>query len=191
MRLLFLLILLSSSYFASSNGTLNLSISTSCPDDVLHMNLSSSDGANANLSGVELRLVLYEPYNGFRGLTHPDANGSASLELSRTGDYRIYFNTLVYDHPEFVPFNYPNMCPPAPPKHMDMSVLADCDNSLLLIDTSSSDPLGGVFIQGDSWSSMTGADGKAFLPFDGSDFVFLTAQKKGYTTDSGWFATGC
>jgi hypothetical protein len=189
MRLSFLLALLSVSSSAWAMGTLNLSFSTSCPDDLLQMDLSSSDGTVP--SGIELRLVLYEPYNGLRGIAHTDENGSASIGLARTGEYRIYLYNTTYDHPDYIEFNYTRMCPAPPPKSMNLSISADCENGLVLVNASSGLPVGDVFILGDEWSSMTGPAGTTVLPFDGSDYVFLIAQKKGYMTESGWYGTGC
>ena len=169
---------------------LNLTTEISCPGDILTIHAQASDGATP--SGIELRIILYNPYNGIKGLTHTDGNGSASMELPRTGDYRIYFSTTDYNHPDYVEFSYPDMCPPPPPKDMNISVLADCENNLLLINATYDDaPLDDVFISSDSWSSMTGKSGSVVLPFQAEDFVFISAQKKFFLSQNGWFGTGC
>lgn len=171
---------------------LDLQSGTTCPGDLLTMNVSSSDGSTP--SGIELRLVLYEPFNGLRGIAHTDSSGSASIPLSRTGNYRIYFTTTDYDHADYVEFNHTEMCPPLPPKEFDLAVSADCARHLVFVNaTSQEKPLEAVFIRTDSWSSMSGASGKAFLPFSdvSEGYVFISAGKTGFASQSGWLWLGC
>lgn len=161
---------------------LHLNTSTSCPGNILHISAIASDGLPA--PDVELRLVLYLPYMGFRGLGHTDSNGNMSIELTKNGSYRIYMNTDAYDHDRYVEFDYPALCPPPPPKQMNISVLPDCDNALLTVITRANDsglPLEGVFILADNWSSFTGTSGFASLPFE-KGWVYVRAERTNYTS---------
>jgi hypothetical protein len=195
MRLPIVFLLLAISIAWAANDTpikryMDLQTSTSCPGDMLHINATSSDGAHP--AGIELRIVLYEPFYGLRGLTHTDSNGSASIQLSKTGNYRIYFVTPAYNHPDYVEFDYASMCPPPPPKPMNLSIAVDCERHLIYSNaTSKGEPLDGVLMRTDSWSTMTGSGGIAFLPLleSESDYVFLSAEKSGFITQSGWFET--
>ncbi len=168
---------------------LNLTTSTSCPGDVLTVHAQTSD--NSSPSGFQLRLLLYNPYNGLVDTFFTDANGSASINLSRAGYYRIYFNTTAYTHPDYVDFNHA-LCPPLPPDQINLSISADCSRDILLINaTSQGAPLGDVFLSADSWSSMTSQSGSAAIPFQGGDYAFISAQKGSFAPWGGWFATGC
>lgn len=190
---LFLILAIAMTWAANDTGIvrfLNLTESISCPGDNLTINALASDGTAP--SGIELRLVLYEPYYGLRGIAHTDANGSASIPLSKTGNYRIYPTTADYNHPDYVEFNYTELCPPPPLKEMNLSVFADCTDEILVINaTSQGAPLGDVFVSTDSWSSMTGQIGSAVIPFQGDDYVFISAQKQSFSPLSGWFGTSC
>jgi hypothetical protein len=188
-------LLLSCAFASNESGIrhyLDLQSGTACPGDLLMMNVTSSDGSIP--SGIELRLVLYEPFYGLRGIAHTDANGSASIPLSRTGNYRIYFTTTGYIHADYVEFNYTEMCPPLPPEEFNLTVSADCARHLVLVNaTSQEKPLESVFMRTDSWSSMSGANGKAFFPFSDvlEGYVFISAEKTGFASQSGWFWLGC
>lgn len=186
--LLLLLLALSQPIFAENASEpnitrfLNLNMSASCPGNMLHISAIASDGRPA--PDVELRLVLYLPYMGFRGLGHTDSNGNMSIELTKNGSYRVYMNTDAYDHDRYVEFDYPALCPPPPPKQMNISVLPDCDNALLTVITRANDsglPLEGVFILADNWSSFTGTGGFASLPFE-KGWVYVRAERANYTS---------
>jgi len=195
MRLpVFLLLLMCLSFAADDvNITrhLNLVSSVTCPGNVLHMNATSSDGTP--VAGVEIRLVLYVPYTGFRGLGHTDADGYASMELTKNGSYRIYLYNTTLDHEKYVVFEYPRMCPPPPPKLMDVSVEPDCEGMRLTITTTKNEtgePLEGVFILAGNWSSFTGNGGRVSVPFD-KDYVYITAERGNYTTQKFYFDARC
>ena len=168
-------------------ATLDITTSTSCPGNVLTVNAYTSD--NSSPAGIELRLLLYDPYNGLKALLDTDANGTASANLSRTGYYRIYPSTIAYIHPDYVDFNYTAMCPPP---GINLSISADCSRDILLINaTSQGAPLADAFLSADSWSSLTSQSGRAAIPFQGEDYVFVSAQKQSLSPWSGWFGTGC
>ncbi len=190
MRIFPILILMIAIAFASDGARyLNLTTSTSCPGDVLTVHAQTSD--NSSPAGFQLRLLLYNPYNGLRNVLFTDANGSASVNLSRTGYYRLYFNTTAYIHPDYVDFNY-TLCPQPPANQINLSISADCARDILRVNaTSQGFPLGDVFISVDSWSSMTGQSGRAAIPFQGDGYVFMSAQKGSLAPWSGWFETGC
>jgi hypothetical protein len=192
MRLVLILLLSLASFHAQdANITryLYVTTSTSCPGNNLTMNATASDGLPA--AGVELRLVLYLPYQGLRALQHTDASGLASVELTKNGSYRLYINTDKYDHPQYVEFEYPELCPPPPPGKMDISVVPDCDAGLLRISaTGNGTPLEGVFIRTDKWSSLSGADGSVSFPLDEGD-VPISANKTNYTGVSFYYTVSC
>src|SRR5262249_25503201 len=135
---------------------IKVAASASCPGNTLTMNLTTSDGAPA--TGVEIRLVLYEPFQGFRGLEHTDQNGIATIELTKSGKYRISLFTRDYDYDPYTEFDYPSLCPPPPPKQMNISVEPDCGRDITLVTASyNGTPLQGVFVSGENWSSLTGS----------------------------------
>ncbi len=157
---------------------MNLSLSVSCPGDVLHINATASSGEPA--ADVELRLVLYSPYQGLRALKHTDEQGLTSVELTKPGEYRVYISTEEYNHPKYVAFSYPSMCPPPPPKAFNISVVPDCNYSLMEITiTENGTPVEGVFVRTGEWSSLTGSKGEVSLPFE-EGWVFVSANKSGY-----------
>jgi hypothetical protein len=181
--------------FAAEEDTiirhLNLEYAATCPGNVLHINATSSDGTP--VAGVEIRLVLYVPYQGFRGLAHTDESGQTSIELSKNGSYRIYMYNTTLDHEKYVEFEYPRMCPPPPPKKMNVSIEADCDILRLLITTTTNGTgalLEGVFIQAGNWSSFTGTSGEVIIPFD-KGYVYLLAERANYTSEGFYFDGRC
>ncbi|MCI0503701.1 carboxypeptidase-like regulatory domain-containing protein [Candidatus Micrarchaeota archaeon] len=170
---------------------LNLATGVTCPGNVLHMNATSSDGTP--VPDVEIRLVLYVPYTGFRGLAHTDADGYASLELSKNGSYRIYIYNTTLDHDKYVEFEYPLMCPPPPPKQMNVTVEPDCESLRLNITATKNEtgePLEGVFIQAGNWSSFTGNSGQVSVPFE-KDYVYIQAERGNYTKQEFYFDARC
>ncbi len=170
---------------------LSLSLTSSCPGNMLLMNTTASDGLPA--PDVELRLVLYLPYQGLRAIQHTDKDGLASVELTKNGSYRVYMNTGLYEHEKYVEFDYPRMCPPPPPKQMDVSVEPDCDAMRLSITAranATGSPLEGVFILAGNWSSFTGKSGLVSIPFE-KDFIFIRAERANYTGREFYFDARC
>ncbi len=158
----------------------NLTLEASCPGDLITANLTASDGLPAH--DVELRLVLYSPYMGLRALQHTGADGLAGFDLDRSGTYRVYISTDAYEHPKYVEFDYPELCPPPPPKYMDIGIEADCDEMRLLVEAvSEGTPLEGVLVTADGWSSVTGSSGTVYLPFEEGE-IPVTATKTGFAS---------
>ncbi len=189
---LFLLIVsISAAEDANITRYLYLEASASCPGNVLLMNASGSDGLPAE--DIELRLVLYSPYQGLRALQHTDENGLASVELTKNGSYRIYMSTDEYNHEKYVEFEYPLMCPPPPPKQMDIAIEPDCADMRLKISVTSNEtgaPLEGVFILAENWSSFTGQSGEVLLPFE-EGYVYIMAERANFTPQEFYYLTSC
>ncbi len=193
MRLILFLLVLAAVSFADDLTVvrfMNVSTGTSCPGDWLYMNATDSQGMP--VPDVELRLVLYDPYQGLRALEHTDQNGLASVQLTRAGQYRLYIYTNdSYNHDQYVVFDYPAMCPPPPPKDMDVSVSVDCNDSIVSISAASGGaPLSGVFISAQDWSSMTGDSGQVTMPLQEGD-IFLNATKQGYASQAFYYTVSC
>ena len=170
---------------------LSLDLTASCPGNILLMNATASDGLPA--PDVELRLVLYLPYQGLRALQHTDKDGLASVELTKNGSYRVYMNTDLYEHEKYLEFDYPLMCPPPPPKQMDVSVEPDCGDMRLSITSranATGAPLEGVFILAGNWSSFSGKSGLVSVPFE-KDFIFIRAERANYTSQEFYFDARC
>jgi hypothetical protein len=161
---------------------MNMTTSLSCPGNILMINTTSSNGIPP--AGMELRLVLYEPYYGFRGLTHTDSQGRASIELSRAGLYRIYPNTRDYDSPDYFEFPYPELCPPPPQARIFVELERDCDRKTVKVSvTSGGEPLENAFVTAGDWSSLTGPTGNVSFHFT-EGWTLITAEKKGYANQS-------
>jgi hypothetical protein len=168
---------------------LNLTAEDSCPGNLLDVKAIASDGSPA--FDVELRLVLVVPYQGLRALQHTDVNGSAKFELTKSGSYRIYINTDDYNHPKYVEFEYPSLCPPPPPKPLDISVEADCAAGTMIISAESEgSPADGVFVRTQSWSSVTGKDGAVLLPLEKGD-VLISANKSNHSFVQFYYTISC
>ncbi len=190
-KAVFLLILAAVSF--PDNATvvrfMNVTTGTSCPGDWLYMNATASDGTPA--PDVELRLVLYEPYLGLRALEHTDENGLASVQLTRTGHYRLYMYTNDYNHDDYVEFDYPSLCPPPPPLGMNVSVSVDCADRIVSITAASNGtPLSGVFVAAQEWSSLTGDSGEVSIPLQEGD-LFINATRQGYTSQAFYYTVSC
>jgi len=171
--------------FAQLNLTvtraLNLEMNTTCPGNVLHVYAIASDGTP--VPDAELRLVLYEPYLGLRALQHTDQTGYASFELKATGYYQIYVRVEndTYNHPNYFDFNYTAMCPPPPPKKLSVEISKNCASGVLVLNISSgSGPESNVLVTSPQWSSLSGSDGSAVIPFQ-QGYVLLHLEKVGYT----------
>ncbi len=170
---------------------LSLNLTTSCPGNILHINATASDGLPA--PDVELRLVLYLPYQGLRALQHTDKDGMASVELTKNGSYRVYMNTDAYDHERYMEFEYPRMCPPPPPKQMNISIEPDCEGMRLSITTKANEtgaPLEGVFVLAGDWSSFSGKSGTVSVPFE-KGYVFIRVERANYTGQEFYFDASC
>lgn len=170
--------------FASAELTLEvthyLTVTTNvtCPDNTLHVLAMGSDG-NPGVN-IALRLALMEPYQGLRAVMHTDENGMASVELTKTGLYRLRIYTDDYNHEEYLEFNYSEMCPPPPPKQMEVDVEPDCINGNVLINiTSGGVPVSGVLIRTEKWSSLTGSSGFASFPLE-EGLTYISAESSGY-----------
>lgn len=186
MRIAIFLLALASVAFplnATITRFMSLETSTSCPGNMLLMNATASDGSPA--TGVELRLVLYEPFQGLRALMHTDQDGLASVQLTKPGSYRVYMYTSDYDHDQYVSFDYPAMCPPPPPSQMNLTVSPQCGEGLLLVTAyGNGTPLEGVFVSvrnDHGWSSLTGSNGEASFPLEQGD-VFINASRENYSS---------
>jgi len=176
--------------FAISNAQLNLTVTralnlemnTTCPGDILHVYAIASD--DTPVPDAELRLVLYEPYLGLRALQHTDQTGYAKFELKATGYYQIYvrLENDTYNHPNYFDFNYTAMCPPPPPKKLSVDISKSCASRILILNISSgSGPESGVLVTSPQWSSLSGTDGMAVIPFQ-EGYVLLNLEKAGFTT---------
>ncbi|MFN7991092.1 MAG: hypothetical protein U0R44_02940 [Candidatus Micrarchaeia archaeon] len=194
MRLLLCLFALSVLCFASNETNitrfLDVSLNTSCPGNLLTAVATSSDGLPA--AGIELRLVLYEPYQGLRALQHTDQGGMARFELTKAGKYRLYIYTKNYNHDQYAEFAYPALCPPPPPRQMNITALPDCGKGILLVRAADANgtPLEGAFISvqdGRSWSSLSGKSGEVSFPLDEGD-IFINASRGNYST-VGFYST--
>lgn len=193
MRFLVLLVILLPLAFADNETvikrSLTLTTSASCPGDILLMNATASDGKPA--SGVELRLVLYEPFQGLRALQHTDGDGLASVQLTKNGTYRVYINTEDYNAPQYVTFKYPKLCPPPPPQDYEISAEADCRNNQTIIRASANGtPLSNVTVQSEKWSSVTPESGKVTFPLE-EGYLFLTSSRPGYSTKQFYVFVTC
>ncbi len=193
MRAFILLFLLSVpfAFAAEANITyhLGLEMASSCPGNMLNVNATASNGVPA--PDVELRLVLYSPYQGLRALKHTDANGQTFFELTKNGTYRVYINTDAYDHEQYEEFDYPHSCPPPAPKQMNVSLGADCENRMVLMNvTEGGMPLGDVFVHSLHWSSMSGSTGTIALPLEQDDY-FLVFEKSGYNSQTIFLDDAC
>jgi hypothetical protein len=194
MRLLFLAMLLalcSLAYPATEPDKeyLNLEFDTSCPGN--NLQVTASAGGKPAVD-VELRLVLYEPYQGLRAIAHTDKDGEAHFYIEKVGKYRIYPNNEDYEiDSQFENFFFTKLCPPPPPKEMEISTELDCEAGLLMIEAShAGEPLSDVLIVGSQWASYTQSDGKTFLPLDGNTLGF-NATKTGYADESIGTGTRC
>jgi hypothetical protein len=192
MRAAVILLLIAAASFAE-NATIirfmNVTTSTSCPGDWLFMNATDSEGSPA--PDVELRLVLYEPYQGLRALEHTGQDGLASVQLTNAGHYRLYMYTAGYNHDQYVEFDYPALCPPPPPKAMNVTAYANCTDMLLHVSVSSGgSPLPGVFVTTQDWSSMTADSGNASFPFS-EGYIFINASKAGYSNPAFYYLASC
>lgn len=182
MKHIFFLILVASVSMAALEAEvmhyLNVTTSVTCPGDKLHVLAMGSDGIPG--ADIALRLSLIEPYAGLRAIMHTDANGTASVQLTRTGLYRLRIYTDYYNHDEYVEFNYSEMCPPPPPKPMELEVLPNCTaGALILSITSNGTPLQDVLVRTGNWSSLTGLGGIVSFPLE-EGLVYLNAEKTGY-----------
>ncbi len=158
---------------------MNLTLETTCPGDVLHITAMASNGQP--VPDVEIRLVLYQPFQGLRALKHTDGQGMTFVELTKPGEYRVYMQTEDYNHPQYVEFSYPEMCPPPPLKSFNLSIEPDCNSSLLNVAvTEEGIPLEGVYITTGEWSSLTQAIGKVSFPLK-EGLVLVSANKSGYS----------
>ncbi len=167
----------------------NVTASVSCPDNILLMNMTASDGSPA--PDVELRLVLYLPYFGLRALQHTNSSGLATVQLTRTGSYRIYIDTDAYNHDKYVEFEYPEFCPPPPPNEMEINVTPACDiGKTRVFAKSNGSALQDVFITFGNWSSLTGSAGEASFPLEEGS-VWIRAEKANYTTREFFAQVSC
>jgi hypothetical protein len=187
--LFFLMLILSFSFAQNVTYFLNVSSGVLCPDDRLVMEAIASNGHS--VPGIELRLVLHSPYQGLRAVQTTDSKGQASAILTKPGEYRIYISTDDYNHPQYVTFNYPEMCPEPPPKSFNLSVFPDCNNSLLIISANESGiPLEDVFIKTLNWSSFSGPSGSVAFPLE-EGYAYIQANKSGYDKYAFWFNVSC
>lgn len=190
MRLpLLLLLVISFSFAQNITYFLNISGQLICPGDILVMTAEASNGQPA--PGVELRLVLHYPYQGLRALQTTDSSGQASTKLTKPGEYRIYINTDEYNHPQYVSFNQSELCPPLPPESFNLTVIPDCNSSLLIISAyQDSTPLEDVFIRTLNWSSFSSPSGSVAFPLE-EGYVFIQANKSGYVSQEFWTNVSC
>jgi hypothetical protein len=183
MRALLLSLLFISISFAAEHElpTFNLTLESTCPGDVLHINTSLSDGTEP--VGVELRLVLREPFQGLRAIQWTDGNGTATMEIAKPGIYRLYIgNSELYDSPQYFTFNYSEMCPPPPPKHFNLTVEPDCNDSIIAISViREGKPLEDVLVTTKDWSSLTGPTGKISFPLE-EGFFYIKAERSGFAS---------
>jgi len=185
MRFLLLFLLLSVSIAVAANQQpeiirfVSFNLTATCPDNNLHILATASDGTPA--PEVKLRLVLHEPYQGLRAVMVTDADGQASVELTKPGNYRIYVYSLDYNYDDFVEFDYPEMCPPPPPIRMEINVTPDCEKGTLgILVTSEGAPLSEAFVRAEKWSSLTGTSGSVSFPLEEGQ-IYITAEKSGYS----------
>jgi hypothetical protein len=190
MRIVLVLLLIISLSFAQNiTYFLNLSAEIICPDNILVMTAHSSGGNT--VPGIELRLVLHSPYQGLRAVQTTNSSGQASAELTKPGLYRVYMKSENYNHPDFVSFNYSEMCPPLPPKNFSINVTPDCNNSLLIITAEHEGmPLEDVFIRTLNWSSFSSPAGMVAFPFE-EGYVYIQANKTGYFKHAFWTNVSC
>ncbi|MDD5340109.1 MAG: hypothetical protein PHV13_02565 [Candidatus ainarchaeum sp.] len=186
-RLLIIALLVSLASAADTVPTLTLSAAKQCPGNLLQMT-AASDGQP--VADVELRIVLYEPYQGLVALQHTAADGTASVALKRSGTYRIYILAEGYEYDDYEEFTF-TACPPPPPKTMELSISHDCNTSFMLVSvTSGGAPLDGVLVRTQNWSSLTGASGNASFPFGDGDII-VTAEKAGYAASALYESVNC
>lgn len=166
MRLLLFIILLASFSYSQPEITRALDVSADviCPGN--HLVLKAVDSAGNPAQNVELRLVLYYPYQGLVALGNTDQNGLLEFILTKTGTYRIYISTKNYNHAGFAEFQYPELCPPPSQPEFDISVEPDCIKKTVVISVSDNGPLKDVIITTDFWSSATSSTGKAIFPLE-------------------------
>ncbi|MFH0737555.1 MAG: hypothetical protein V1827_02575 [Candidatus Micrarchaeota archaeon] len=169
------LLMFSVSLAANTTYRLDLEMHAECPGDMLIVDAVASNGEPA--PDVELRLVLYEPYQGLRALKHTDYSGHTAFELTKNGTYRIYINTDTYNAKDYEIFRYPERCPPPPPKKLFAVVEVDCDGMSVKANvTDGGSPVGGVFARTLHWSSMSGKDGLVSLPLEEDDYFLAVGD---------------
>lgn len=192
MRALLLSLFILSISFAAEHELpiFNVSILGECPGDILHINTSLSDGTKPE--GAELRLVLREPFQGLRAIQWTDENGSATMEISKPGIYRLYIGKSdLYESPQYVTFNYSEMCPPPPPKSYNLTVEADCGRGIIEVSISrDGQPLEDMLVTTKDWSSLTGDTGRVSFPLE-EGFYYIKAQKSGFATYEGYAEIDC
>jgi len=187
--LLFLFFLSAFSFSLNVTHFLNIETEIICPDNDLVMTAISSDESPA--SAVELRVVLYLPYQGLRAVKTTDKDGIAVAELTKTGLYRIYINTELYNHDDFVEFNYSELCPAPPPKQFNVSVTPLCNESRMMVQVAEDDiPIQDVFVRTLNWSSTTNNNGQAIFPLD-EGYVYIVANKSGFVRQEFWIDINC
>jgi hypothetical protein len=187
--ILFLILLLSFSFAQNVTYFVNVSTQTFCPEDRLVMEAIASNGQS--IPGIELRLVLHFPYQGLRAVQTTNSSGQASAVLTKPGEYRIYINTEDYNHPQFITFNYSELCPPLPPKSFNLTAVPDCNNSLLIIAANESGKLlEDVFIRTLNWSSFSGPSGSVAFPLI-EGYEYIQANKTGYHSHAFWKNISC
>jgi hypothetical protein len=153
------------------------------------MNATGSDGLPA--FDVELRLVLYLPYQGLRALQHTDQNGLAKVQLTKNGTYRVYINTEKYNTPQYITFQYPKLCPPPPPKSYDIEAEVDCKSNYTIIRASvNGTPLSNVTVQSEKWSSVTSDSGEVHFPLE-EGYLYVSASRSGYSTKQFYVYVTC
>jgi hypothetical protein len=173
----FVLLLVLVSLASADLPNLTLTTGKTCPGSILWMNATGPDGQPA--AGVTLRVVLYDPYQGLVALRNTTEDGSASVGLTMNGTYRVYINSQDYAHDEYVELPF-TLCPPPPPKSVEVGFYPDCNSSSVLISlTSDGAPLVGAFVSTQNWSSLTGSTGNVSFPFSGGD-VLIRVKKAGY-----------
>jgi len=187
--LLFLFLLISFSFSLNVTHFLNIETETACPNNDLVMTAIASNGLPA--PDIELRVVLYSPYQGLRAVKTTDVDGIAIAELTKTGLYRIYINTEFYNHDDFVEFNYTELCPAPPPKQFNVSVTPLCNQSRMMVQVSDGDdPLQDVFVRTLNWSSTTNNNGQVIFPLD-EGYVYIVANKSGFVLQEFWIDINC
>jgi hypothetical protein len=187
--LIFLLLLMLPAFSANITYFMNLSMTATCPGNTLNINATTSAGTPA--TDVELRLVLYSPYQGLRALMHTDKDGLASVELTKAGEYRMYINTDKYNHPRFVGFDYSKLCPLPPPKGLNISIEHNCNSRIMKITAKDKGvALKDVFITNGNWSSLSDSNGAVVFPFEEGG-IWITANKSGFKSIAAYTNISC
>ncbi len=98
------------------------SIGILCPENLLQIVIKSKD--SKPVSDVEIRLILYEPYQGLKQQKVTDQDGKAVFNMSKEldGKYQLQFEKTGYLKPDDVFFDFVHCKVETPPPVLDLMI---------------------------------------------------------------------